>query len=1420
MNKYLATLTSLLFAVSYAFPTLLINEIRIDQGGGDDDEYFELSGTPGESLEGVTYLVLGDSPSGKVEAVVALSGTVPASGLFVASEATFTLGTADAVFTGFELDFENSDNVTHLLVTGFTGVLDESLLDDEQDGTLDTTPWTSVLDAVSLIETVGTGDLVYAVSLGGADIGPDGTFVPGHVFRDRTSGDWVIGDFDLGVTDTPGAANPSPSTNAASPVATGEAATVSEGGSVSTLDNGAASLLDNDTDADGDTLILDHDPATDPLHGTVDLLANGTFTYTHDGSSTTTDSFVYTVNDGSGGSDTALVIITITLDQNDPPVGVDDIATVDEGGSISTVNGGAASLLANDTDPEDDSLTLSAAPVTPPARGTVILAAEGTFTYTHDGTETTTDSFQYELSDGEFTATAWVYLNVTPVNDQPIAVDDATSADEGGTVSVLAGGVTSVLANDSDIEGDNLTVTSTGAITTANGVVTLDADGLFTYEHDGSETTSDFFDYTVSDGTDSRNARVSITVNPVSDEPPVANPDSAATTEGGSASVLDSGADSVLDNDTDEPDNTPLSVINTGVNATDHGTVNLAANGEFTYTHDGSETTSDFFVYSLTDGTDARATTVTIAIEPVNDAPQANDDAAAVDEGGTTSELTGGVTSVLANDTDAEDDDLTVTNPGTWDTLNGTVTLEANGEFTYTHDDSETTTDSFDYILSDGGIMDFEFAIDSDQVVNDLELGSSTPSGSGTATFDPATSLFEWTITYDGLTGPATAMHFHGPAAPGEAAGVDLGISLSDSPVEGSATLTAENVATLQSGMWYLNIHTAANPAGEIRGQVNAVDTATVNITINPVNEAPVANDDHMTVSEGGSADNLDDGSTSVLDNDTDRDLPGDTLTASLWSGPSHGTLTLNANGTFDYENDGNEFYTDSFVYVLDDNVGITTTATVDIWVTLVNDNNPVANDDIATTTKGGTVSSPNVLANDTDADIDAVLTVNTTPVSDVDNGTLVLGADGYFTYTHDGGTSTTDSFTYEMGDGEDTDEATVNIGIFDPINITEQPMDATITTGQSTVLTAVTDATGDNITYQWYQGESGDTSTPLDDSLELPILDLRDNLVDDLSATTFINGNDALVLKKDGVIIDMIGVVGVDPAAGFWGSGDVTTSEDTLIRKSSVTSGDADGFVGNEDDLTGEWDGFAQDTFDDLGMHTADAAATDLFFSEYIEGSGNNKAYEIYNGTGAVVDLTDYAVESYNNGATDPNHTLPLIDIADDLADGAVLVIVNDAAAGTLTLGTADGEFDTGALDATTSFWVRVSNGNITADSDTATVTVLDVFSGVPIDGFKGWKASPWYKNYFVGFWPWIYHDEAGWQYVSDVSLEETIFVWDLGFGEWVFLNEESWRFMYIFSRSPFLPEGYYFSFAGNTTALRFFQNPDDEIISIPPSN
>jgi hypothetical protein len=95
--------------------------------------------------------------------------------------------------------------------------------------------------------------------------------------------------------------------------------------------------------------------------------------------------------------------------------------------------------------------------------------------------------------------------------------------------------------------------------------------------------------------------------------------------------------------------------------------------------------------------------------------------------------------------------------------------------------------------------------------------------GTGTAevTYDTASKTLTWTVTFDGLTGPATAAHFHGPAAPGQNAGVALLIGNNPtSPAKGTATLTDAQAADLAAGRWYINIHTAANRGGEIRGQV------------------------------------------------------------------------------------------------------------------------------------------------------------------------------------------------------------------------------------------------------------------------------------------------------------------------------------------------------------------------------------------------------------------------------------------------------------------------------------------------------------------------------------------------------------------------------------------------------------------------
>jgi len=104
---------------------------------------------------------------------------------------------------------------------------------------------------------------------------------------------------------------------------------------------------------------------------------------------------------------------------------------------------------------------------------------------------------------------------------------------------------------------------------------------------------------------------------------------------------------------------------------------------------------------------------------------------------------------------------------------------------------------------------------------NEVPANASAGSGVLEASLDNQTNVLTWTVTYAGLTGPVKAGHFHGPAAAGSNAGVALGFTGSlESPIKGSATLTAAQVADLTAGKWYVNLHTAANQAGEVRGQV------------------------------------------------------------------------------------------------------------------------------------------------------------------------------------------------------------------------------------------------------------------------------------------------------------------------------------------------------------------------------------------------------------------------------------------------------------------------------------------------------------------------------------------------------------------------------------------------------------------------
>jgi len=104
---------------------------------------------------------------------------------------------------------------------------------------------------------------------------------------------------------------------------------------------------------------------------------------------------------------------------------------------------------------------------------------------------------------------------------------------------------------------------------------------------------------------------------------------------------------------------------------------------------------------------------------------------------------------------------------------------------------------------------------------SEVPPNASTATGTADVDYDPATKKLTWTLTYSGLTGAATAAHFHGPGEPGKVAGVKVPIpGATSSPAEGSATLTDEQAADFLAGKYYINVHTAANPGGEIRGQV------------------------------------------------------------------------------------------------------------------------------------------------------------------------------------------------------------------------------------------------------------------------------------------------------------------------------------------------------------------------------------------------------------------------------------------------------------------------------------------------------------------------------------------------------------------------------------------------------------------------
>ena len=310
------------------------------------------------------------------------------------------------------------------------------------------------------------------------------------------------------------------------------------------------------------------------------------------------------------------------------------------------------------------------------------LAADGSFTYTPNANFNGTDSFTYTASDGAAASNvATVTMTVTSVNDAPVAVNDSATTAENTAVTIA------VLSNDTDADGGTLSVAS--VTTPAHGTAAINAGGTITYSPAANYSGGDSFSYTISDGQGgSATATVSVTVTNVNNAPVAVN-DSATTLEDEAVTIA------VLANDTDADGGTLNAVLVSGP-ATARWSLN--PDGSFRYTPAANFNGADSFRYKASDGAaDSNVATVTVVIEAVNDEPVAGNNSYSTNEDQVLNVAAPGV---LGNDTDIDGGPLRavlVSGPS-----HGTVTLNANGSFSYMPAANFSGADSFSYKANDG----------------------------------------------------------------------------------------------------------------------------------------------------------------------------------------------------------------------------------------------------------------------------------------------------------------------------------------------------------------------------------------------------------------------------------------------------------------------------------------------------------------------------------------------------------------------------------------------------------------------------------------------------------------------------------------------------------------------------------------------
>ena len=792
------------------------------------------------------------------------------------------------------------------------------------------------------------------------------------------------------------------------PVGVPDTITVFEGSSVTTTTAGN-SVLVNDTDTEGDNLTVIK--LTDPLWhqeggANFTLQASGTFIYNHDSSETTTDSFTYRLTDSFTTTD-VLVTINIIPVNDCPEVAVPPLPDVNvPEDSVDTV------INLNDyfTDAENDPLSYSFTNDDTSLVTVTLLAENLTIDYIPEQNGTTTITIFVDDSQGCNTTQDVFIVNVADVNDVPVSTVNSLIVDEGGTVTTTTNGFSSLLDNDIDAEGETLTAIE--VTSPVNGSLTLLSSGTFQYVHNGSETTTDSFQYKANDGIDDGNTvTVSITINPVNDCP-VWNDSSFATqinTVTRAEDFTNFNWPTPLQNYVTDPDN-PSHTITVSYTNSDIVSISIGGLGRLFYSSIPNQHGSSTGTITIDDGTCKLYQPISITISPINDCPTLDNP---VDDVSVTEDEPDRYVPLadIFSDVDVADVLTYTATPGDSSLIATSITstaliidflLNQNGStfvslMVSDGDDNCTVDDLFNVTVVQ----------ENDQPTGVEDLISVVNGGTISVLNDGATNSV-LSNDSDPESDPITAV-LASPPNNGTLTFLN----------NGNFTYTHDGSATTTDSFTY-----TPRDFGGIG------NTTTVTIYINNL---PVGFADTIQVIEGGTTTVTTNASTSVLSNDTDTDA-GDTsnLTASIETSPAFGTLVLNSDGSFIYTHDDSENLSDSFTYLPYDQKGYGLPTTVSISVTNTN-GPPVAFTDSIILGLGSTSSllangTNNVLLNDIDPDGD-VLTA--TLVSTPSFGTIVLNPGGTFTYVQDGVMNGGDSFTYKANDGvSDSNVVSVTIAL------------------------------------------------------------------------------------------------------------------------------------------------------------------------------------------------------------------------------------------------------------------------------------------------------------------------------------------------------------------------------------------------------